>query len=143
MFLQSLYEEELENLRLSKGISNGKNDNPREIQNQDIVDCLESDVQYWTDFSKVHYHPQSLYELNGLWMNNVEFDNYGIGRDIFSGGLRGEEISERLRFFIEECDHIQVNFLARSFDLYYVLQFHLNLKVFFVFLTLFLKKKWF
>lgn len=117
MFLQSLYEEELENLRLSKGISNGKNDNPREIQNQDIVDCLESDVQYWTDFSKVHYHPQSLYELNGLWMNNVEFDNYGIGRDIFSGGLRGEEISERLRFFIEECDHIQVNFLARSFDL--------------------------
>jgi hypothetical protein len=74
-------------------------------------------------------------------MNNVEFDNYGIGRDIFSGGLRGEEISERLRFFIEECDHIQVNFLARSFDLYYVLQFHLNLKVFFVFLTLFLKKK--
>lgn len=107
LFLQSLYEEELENLRLSKGISNGKNDNPREIQNQDIVDCLESDVQYWTDFSKVHYHPQSLYELNGLWMNNVEFDNYGIGRDIFSGGLRGEEISERLRFFIEECDHIQ------------------------------------
>ncbi|XP_011002490.1 PREDICTED: protein misato homolog 1 [Populus euphratica] len=107
LFLQSLYEEELENLRLSQGISNGKNDNPREIQNQDIVDCLESDVQYWTDFSKVHYHPQSLYELNGLWMNNVEFDNYGIGRDIFSGGLRGEEISERLRFFIEECDHIQ------------------------------------
>lgn len=105
--MQSLYEEELENLRLSKGISNGKNDNPREIQNQDIVDCLESDVQYWTDFSKVHYHPQSLYELNGLWMNNVEFDNYGIGRDILSGGLRGEEISERLRFFIEECDHIQ------------------------------------
>ncbi|KAJ6314516.1 hypothetical protein OIU78_018071 [Salix suchowensis] len=107
LFLQSLYEEELENSRLSKGISNGKNDNPREIQNQDIVDCLESDVQYWTDFSKVHFHPQSLYELNGLWMDNVEFDNYGIGRDIFSRGLQGEEISERLRFFVEECDHIQ------------------------------------
>ncbi|CAK7339406.1 unnamed protein product [Dovyalis caffra] len=107
LFLQSLYEEEQENLRLSNGISSGKNDNPTEIQDQDIVECLENHVQYWTDFSKVHYHPQSLYELNGLWMNSTEFDNYGIGRDIFSGGLRGEEISERLRFFVEECDHIQ------------------------------------
>lgn len=96
LFLQSLYAEEQEN-----GIQ-------REITDRDIVQCLENDVQYWTDFSKSHYHPQSLYELSGLWMDAQKFDNYGIGRDSFSGGLHGEEISERLRFFVEECDHIQV-----------------------------------
>ena len=41
-------------------------------------------------------------------MDVQDFDNYGVERDSFSGGLRGEEISERLRSFVEECDHMQV-----------------------------------
>lgn len=45
--------------------------------------------------------------MNGLYIGAQEFDNYGIGRDAFSEGLRGDEINERLRFFIEECDHVQ------------------------------------
>lgn len=106
LFLQSLYEEEEENLSLANSIDNLKS-GTRKFQDQDIIESLEHDVQYWTDFSKVHYHPQSLYELSGLRMDTQEFDNYGIGKDIFSEGLQGEEISERLRFFVEECDHIQ------------------------------------
>ncbi|XP_050206826.1 uncharacterized protein LOC126656327 [Mercurialis annua] len=106
LFLQSLDEEERGNLKCS-GSNKGNTATQSEIQNQDIVGCLENGVQYWTDFSKVHYHPQSLYELSGLWMDTEKFDNFGAGRDIFSGGLRGEEISERLRFFVEECDYIQ------------------------------------
>ena len=82
----------------------------REIQDKDVVECLESDVKFWTDFSKVHYHPQSLYELRGLWVDGLEFDNYGIGRDAFSSSLQGEEMNESLRFFVEECDHIQVGY---------------------------------
>ncbi|XP_015576764.1 protein misato homolog 1 isoform X3 [Ricinus communis] len=106
LFLQSLSEEEQE---ISKPTGTNKRDSSiqREIRDEDIVECLENDVNFWTDFSKVHYHPQSLYELCGLWMDSQEFDNYGAGRDIFSEGLRGEEVSERLRFFVEECDHIQ------------------------------------
>ncbi|KAJ4821873.1 hypothetical protein Tsubulata_026841 [Turnera subulata] len=102
VFLQSLYEEEQSN-----GMDNGQSDNQRKFQDQDIVESLERDVEYWTDFSKVHYHPQSLYELSGLWIDTQESNNYGIGKDIFCEGLRGDEISERLRFFVEECDHIQ------------------------------------
>ncbi|KAE8687870.1 Plasma membrane, myosin-like, Tubulin/FtsZ, N-terminal isoform 6 [Hibiscus syriacus] len=41
-----------------------------------------------------------------LWMDAQEF-NYGSGRDVFMENLRGEEICDRLRFFTEECDHIQ------------------------------------
>ncbi|KAL5557091.1 hypothetical protein UlMin_039327 [Ulmus minor] len=104
LFLQRMYEEEQENATLMDG---GNNYSHGEIHDKDIVESLESSVKFWTDFSKVHYHPQSLYELSGLWMDVQDFDNYGIGRDAFSAGLRGEEINERLRFFVEECDHIQ------------------------------------
>ncbi|XP_028078157.1 protein misato homolog 1 isoform X2 [Camellia sinensis] len=107
LFLQSLYKEEQEKSHMMNGNNSGKHDFHSDIQDKDIVESLENEVQYWTDFSKVHYHPQSLYELNGLWTDVQQFNNYGIGRDAFSEGLRGEEINERLRFFIEECDHIQ------------------------------------
>ncbi|CAH8391839.1 unnamed protein product [Eruca vesicaria subsp. sativa] len=84
-----------------------------EIEDKDIVGCLDETVECWTDFSKSHYHPQSLYELNGLWMDSQDFNNYGIGKDVFSEASRGDEITDRLRFFVEECDHIQgVNFLV-------------------------------
>ncbi|CAK9181657.1 unnamed protein product [Ilex paraguariensis] len=107
LFLQSLYKEEHKRLGMENGVNGGKNDSEGEIQDKDIVECLQDGVQYWTDFSKVHYHPQSLFELTGLGMDIREFQNYGIGRDAFSEALQGEEIIERLRFFIEECDHIQ------------------------------------
>ncbi|GAB4848947.1 hypothetical protein Ancab_003761 [Ancistrocladus abbreviatus] len=104
LFLQSLDEEDPGQLN---GTGGGHGGPENEIHDEDIVQSLENDVQFWTDFSKVHYHPQSLYELSGLWTDVQDFDNYGIGKDAFSEGLRGEEMSNRLRFFVEECDHIQ------------------------------------
>ncbi|KAK3200335.1 hypothetical protein Dsin_023750 [Dipteronia sinensis] len=50
LFLQSLYEEEQVN-----GTNSGKNDPRREIQDKDIVEYLDNDVLFCTDFSKVHY----------------------------------------------------------------------------------------
>lgn len=112
LFLQSLYEEEQENSIVMNGKSSDSNDS-RDIQDKDIVESLENEVQYWTDFSKVDYHPRSLYELNGLWVDAQQFNNYGIGRDAFSESMRGEEINDRLRFFLEESDHIQgIQFIA-------------------------------
>lgn len=109
LFLQRLYEEEEEIATpMNDANGGGENSSEREIHDRDVVENLESVVNYWTDYSKVHYHPRSLYEFTGLWMESQEFDNYGIGRDAISGGFRGEEINERLRFFVEECDHIQV-----------------------------------
>ncbi|VFQ84948.1 unnamed protein product [Cuscuta campestris] len=112
LFLQSLYMEE-KNTKMTNNNDGNESSSHSEFQDNDIVECLENGVQYWTDFSKVHYHPQSLYELSGLWMDSQDFDNYGIGRDMFYTHQRGEEINERLRFFIEECDHIQgIQFIA-------------------------------
>lgn len=106
LFLQSLYKEEQ---KQKIGKDNRNADLPDDIGDKDIVESLENDVQFWTDFSKAHYHPQSLYEINGLWMDVEGFDNYGMGKDVFSESFRGEEMTERLRFFIEECDHVQVS----------------------------------
>lgn len=106
LFLQRLYEEE-ENSNINE-IPGSNNDSRTEYEDKDIIECLENDVQFWTDYSKVHYHPRSLYELDRVWANVDEFNNYGIGRDSFAWAAQGEEISDRLRFFVEECDHIQV-----------------------------------
>lgn len=106
LFLQSLYEEE--NFNMVNTIGGSNSGSPSEYQNKDITEGLEKGVQYWTDYSKVHFHPKSLYELNGGWTDVEDFDNYGIGRDSFDWASQGEEVSERLRFFVEECDHIQV-----------------------------------
>ncbi|KAK3023982.1 hypothetical protein RJ639_042872, partial [Escallonia herrerae] len=81
LFLQSLDEDEPERVH---------NEPQSKVPDKDIVESLENDVQFWTDYSKVHYHPQSLYELNGQCMDSQEFNNYGIGRDAFSrDGLLG------------------------------------------------------
>ncbi|KAI6700094.1 hypothetical protein NL676_014418 [Syzygium grande] len=86
LFLQSLYEEQDKSTNI--------NDRPvdksglqGEYQDKDIVENLDKGVQFWTDFSKVHYHPQSLMPYLMV--------------------CKGEEIIERLRYFVEECDHVQ------------------------------------
>ncbi|XP_042004836.1 protein misato homolog 1-like isoform X1 [Salvia splendens] len=107
LFLQSLDWEENSNVDRLGAYENEQNEAHAEIQDKDIVESLENDIQYWTDFSKVHYHPQSLYELCGLWTDSKDFNNYGIGREAFSGGLHAEQVNDRLRFFLEECDHPQ------------------------------------
>lgn len=107
LFLQSLCEEHDGLSALPNDADNESSSSQRQVQDKDRIECLENGVQYWTDFSKVQYHPRSLYELHSSWTDAKKFDNYGIGKDTLSEGLQGEEINERLRFFVEECDHIQ------------------------------------
>ncbi|KAL9269297.1 misato homolog 1-like protein [Drosera capensis] len=104
LFLHSLDEEQ----HVQMDIDNvGCTESQDAISDEDIVNGLEKSVQFWSDYSKAQFHPRSLYELSGLWMDAQDFDNYGIGKDVFSEGSRREEMSERLRFFVEESDHIQ------------------------------------
>lgn len=108
--MQRLYDEGKEK------VANANGDSQSEIQDTDVVNSLEESVEFWTDYSKVHYHPQSLFELNGSWVNPQEFNNYGIGKNTLSEGLQGDEINERFRFFIEECDHVQVCFFISTIN---------------------------
>lgn len=89
----------------------------RQVQDKDRIECLESGVRYWTDFCKVQYHPRSLYEIHSSWRDVKTFDNYGIGKDVLSEGFQVEGMNERLRLFVEECDHMQVfSLLVRAYN---------------------------
>uniref|UniRef100_A0ACD5XH55 Uncharacterized protein n=1 Tax=Avena sativa TaxID=4498 RepID=A0ACD5XH55_AVESA len=101
LFLQSLAEDQ------NASTSNGGNNSQKSVEDKDLVECLENDVNFWTDYTKVQYHPQSLYEMNGSWTDFEKFDNFGTAREVVSEWSQMEEMNERLRFFIEECDHIQ------------------------------------
>lgn len=103
MFLQSLVEE-----GQNPSTSNGASNSQKSVEDKDLIDCLENGVNFWTDYSKVQYHPQSLYELHGSWTDFDKFDNYGSAQEVVSDWSQIEEMNERLRFFVEECDHIQV-----------------------------------
>jgi len=103
LFLQSLSEEEQ-----NPSSSNGRNNARENIEDKDLIESLENGVNFWTDYSKVQYHPQSLYELYGSWTDFDKFDNYGTAKEVVSEWSQMEEMNERLRFFVEECDHIQV-----------------------------------
>jgi hypothetical protein len=46
--------------------------------------------------------------LYGSWTDFDKFDNYGTAKEVVSEWSQMEEMNERLRFFVEECDHIQV-----------------------------------
>ncbi|XP_062203659.1 uncharacterized protein LOC133905885 [Phragmites australis] len=102
LFLQSLSEE-----GQNPSTSNGQNKSQESVEDKDLVESLENGVKFWTDYSKVQYHPQSLYELHGSWTDFDKFDNYGTAREVVSEWSQMEEMNERLRFFVEECDHIQ------------------------------------
>uniref|UniRef100_A0A0E0BSC8 DML1/Misato tubulin domain-containing protein n=1 Tax=Oryza glumipatula TaxID=40148 RepID=A0A0E0BSC8_9ORYZ len=102
LFLQSLVEE-----GQNPSTSNGASNSQKSVEDKDLIDCLENSVNFWTDYSKVQYHPQSLYELHGSWTDFDKFDNYGSAQEVVSDWSQIEEMNERLRFFVEECDHIQ------------------------------------
>lgn len=115
-FLQSLEEEEDRNQNISRSESSNNQNNiatqlngiqNRKQQDRAHIECLENGVQYWTDYSKVQFHPLSLYEIQGLWKDITPFDDYGSGRGIVTESSQAEELSNRLRFFAEECDHMQ------------------------------------
>jgi hypothetical protein len=57
-----------------------------------------------------------LYELYGSWTDFDKFDNYGTAKEVVSEWSQMEEMNERLRFFVEECDHIQVLLLQQTIN---------------------------
>jgi hypothetical protein len=67
-----------------------------------LVQSLDDSVESWTDYLKAHLHPRSVYELPNT------FYNYSSGQGFFKEEEQLEEVENRLRFFVEECDHLQV-----------------------------------
>ena len=79
-----------------------------ETRESSFVQSLDDSVEYWTDYLKAHLHPRSVYELPNTFHGLTPFDNYSSGQGFFKEQEQLEEVENRLRFFVEECDHLQV-----------------------------------
>jgi len=66
-------------------------------------------VRYWADFLKAKLEPRSVWQLPGLWEGAASFQGYGSGREALGGGGSDarEAVTDRIRWFAEECDQMQ------------------------------------
>ena len=72
-------------------------------------------VRYWSDYSRVLYHPKSSIELNST---RLPFERWESGEDLFAGLDRDVDLLDRdLRGWAEECDALQgIQFVAGGDD---------------------------
>lgn len=69
-----------------------------------------SSVRYWSDFSRVFYHPRSIVQLNEYELNSslMPFEKWDMGQELFAALDKDHDIVDRdLRPFIEEADQMQ------------------------------------
>jgi hypothetical protein len=69
-----------------------------------------SSVRYWSDYSRVFYHPKSLVQLSEFEVNDtlMPFEKWDVGAELFEKLERDVDLVDRdLRPFLEECDGVQ------------------------------------
>jgi len=69
-----------------------------------------SSVRYWSDYSRLYYHPKSLVQLSDFELSDtlMPFETWELGFDLFEKMEREVDIMDRdLRPFVEECDGMQ------------------------------------
>lgn len=67
-------------------------------------------VRYWSDFSRVFYHPRSLVQLYDFELNSttMPFERFQMGTELFSVLDKEHDIVDRdWRPFAEECDRME------------------------------------
>ncbi|KAK8245316.1 tubulin domain-containing protein [Phyllosticta capitalensis] len=67
-------------------------------------------VRYWSDYSRVYYHPRSLVQLHEYELQSQlqPFESWSVGEELFRGLDREHDLLDRdLRPFVEECDQLQ------------------------------------
>ena len=68
----------------------------------------EAGVGYWTDYLKAFLHPRSLFQLPGVWQGQGRFGAFGEGRGLFGASETRDDVMDRVRYWVEECDTFQV-----------------------------------
>ncbi|KAE8848755.1 hypothetical protein HRS9122_02771 [Pyrenophora teres f. teres] len=69
-----------------------------------------SSVRYWSDYSRIYYHPKSIVQLSEFDVNDklMPFESWDVGMELFEKLEREVDLVDRdLRPFVEECDGIQ------------------------------------
>ncbi|KND92636.1 Protein DML1 [Tolypocladium ophioglossoides CBS 100239] len=70
----------------------------------------KSTVRYWSDFSRVYFHPKSLVQLYDYELDSSirPFERFAMGMELFDSLDKEHDIVDRdWRPFVEECDLMQ------------------------------------
>lgn len=77
-------------------------------------------VRYWSDYSRVLYHPKSSIQINDYELNStlLPFERWESGEELFTGMDHEVDLLDRdLRGWAEECDALQgIQFVAGADD---------------------------
>jgi hypothetical protein len=57
---------------------------------------------------QVVLHPKSIYQVSGVWHGVAQLNGFHPGVDLLRGEEAREEVLDRVRFFAEDCDSLQV-----------------------------------
>jgi hypothetical protein len=57
---------------------------------------------------QVVLHPKSVYQVPGVWHGVAQLGGFHPGVDLLHGEEAREEVLDRVRFFAEDCDSLQV-----------------------------------
>ncbi|XP_062265698.1 protein misato homolog 1 isoform X1 [Platichthys flesus] len=69
---------------------------------------LEGNVKVWSDFLRIHLHPQSISVIHQYNQDGEahRLEAFGQGEALLQGPVL-EELEDKLHFFTEECDYLQ------------------------------------
>jgi len=70
---------------------------------------LDSDVKVWSDILRTGLHPRSVHSINEYQHNDAQdtFNIFGQGQQIAKLHREWDDLENRIRYFTEECDHLQ------------------------------------
>ncbi|KAL8806282.1 MAG: hypothetical protein Q9182_001429 [Xanthomendoza sp. 2 TL-2023] len=86
-------------------------DNPPKLNSQT--------VRYWSDFTRVFYHPRSIAQINDYELRStiVPFEKWESGEELFSKLDKDHDLLDRdIRPWTEECDQLQAIQIFASAD---------------------------
>lgn len=73
-------------------------------------------VKTWSDYLYTRFHPRTVNIVNEYQHCNLEtpFDGFNLGGSVWRSETFEGEFSDKIRQYIEECDHFQVSFTMVS-----------------------------
>jgi hypothetical protein len=102
---KSLFIQDLEGEDSVRSSSSAENSNTQaKLEEMPQARFSDSQVRYWSDFSKVHYHHRTIQPLHGVF---GDFDTFCQGQDAARNTDFFDDLSDRVRYFAEECDTLQ------------------------------------
>lgn len=76
---------------------------------------FEKTTKVWSDFLYSRFHPRTIETIKEYQYcnENTPFDAFPLGSALWKTSQFIDDFSDKIRSYIEECDHFQVNIILK------------------------------